>query len=282
MTYGDLKFRLLKAFPSLDLDLLEGWIGDTYAEILGALPWTRLNVQGILLTTAPYVTGTVAVTQGSATAILTGGTWSAAMTGRGFRVGQDTAFYQFTYLNALTGSLDRPYEGTSSAAGAYRIFQSVYPLPSNCRMLNDDAFTLMQRFSHGQMEQLFPGRLDNGTPYAWASYMDDNSTPPRMQVEVYPVPDQAVGLPFSYVADADPLSASSVAFQVWMQPAAMVEGVTAKIKKYLKDYTGAAMHQSDAKLALLNMLSSEAQGMGPASMQLDSYFTRHRIRRTLR
>src|ERR1039457_3453391 len=107
MTYGDLKFRLLKAFPGLDLDLLEGWIGDSYAEILGALPWTRLNVQGMLLTTAPYVTGTVAVTQGSSTIALTGGTWSAAMTGRGFRVGTDTAFYQFTYLNAIAGSLDR-------------------------------------------------------------------------------------------------------------------------------------------------------------------------------
>jgi hypothetical protein len=59
----------------------------------------------------------------------------------------------------------------------------------------------------------------------------------------------------------------------------MVEAVTAKIKNYLKDYMGAQAHMANAKLALVNMLSSEAQGMAPASMQLDPYFTRHRSRR---
>jgi hypothetical protein len=283
MTYGDLKFRLLKAFPGLDLDLLEGWIGDTYAEILGALPWTRLNVQAILETTAQYTAGLVQVTLGSQTVTLTGGTWDSTMGGRGFRVSPRTEFYEFTYVSATSGSLDRPYEGPTSTTAGYQIFQNVYPLPANCRLLNDDAFTSrlgqMQRTTHGQLEQTAPWRTVNGIPLFWASYMDDNSTPPRMQVELYPIPEIAVGLPFSYVADADPLSATNFAFQVWMQPAAMLEGVTAKIKAYLKDYTGAAMHMSNAKLALLNMLSSEAQGMAPASMQLDPYFTRHRCGR---
>jgi hypothetical protein len=282
MTYGQLKFRLLKAFPGLDLDLLEGWIGDAYSEILGALPWQRLNVQAILETTAQYTTGLASVTLGSSSVTLTGGAWDATMTGRGFRVSPRTEFYEFTFLNATSGSLDRPYEGPTATAG-YQIFQNVYPLPENCRMLNEYAFSsrvgTLQRTTHGQLEQTAPWRTVNGIPLFWASYMDDNSTPPRMQVELYPIPEIAVGLPFSYVADADPLSATDFGFQAWMQPAVMVEAVTAKIKNYLKDYMGAQAHMANAKLALVNMLSSEAQGMAPASMQLDPYFTRHRSRR---
>lgn len=283
MTYGQLKFRLTKAFPGVDLDLIEGWIGDRYADIMGELPWTRLNVQGMLITAAPYAIGTVSVTEGSTSVILTGGTWSDAMKGRAFRVTGRSEFYEFTPADDVTGSLDRPYEGGDSTAAGYSIFQHIYPLPANCRILQDDAFSNrfgpMTRFSHGELNLSDPRRVQSGVPQTWASYMDDNSIPPNMQVELYPVPDCAIGIPFTYVADADPLSAASQILQVWMQPAAMIEGVTAKIKMHLKDYAGAQLHAAAAMGALKNMRSSEAQGMAPARMKLDPYYTSHRSRR---
>lgn len=283
MTYGQLKFRMLKAFPGLDLDLLEGWIGDVYQEILGALSWSRLTVEGILETTAQYVTGTAAVSLGSQTVVLTGGTWTAAMNGLAFRTPPGVEYYEFTFLNATTGSLDRPYEGPSSAAAGYTIFQNVYPLPSNCRLLNDDAFNSklgpMKRFSHGQLQAIAPWSNVSGVPQAWASYMDNGASPPQMQVELFPVPLIAVGLPFTYIADADPLSAASAPFQVWMQSTALVEGVTGKILAAKGDYMGAEMHAKDAQTAVGIMAMTEAQGMAPAQMQLDPYYTSHRMRR---
>ena len=47
MNYGQLKFRLTKAFGGVDADLIEGWIADCYQEILGLLPWSRLDVHAI-------------------------------------------------------------------------------------------------------------------------------------------------------------------------------------------------------------------------------------------
>ena len=91
MTYGQIKFRLTKQFPGVDADVLEGFVTDCYQEILGALPWVRLNVEALLTTTAAYATGTVASTQGSAAIALTGGTWTAGMTGRAGDAGRAVA-----------------------------------------------------------------------------------------------------------------------------------------------------------------------------------------------
>jgi hypothetical protein len=349
MTYGQLKFRLTKAFPGVDLDLIEGWIADRYAEILGELPWSRQNVEAMLLTSAPFVTGVAAVQSGSSAVSLVGATWSSSLNGRAFRVASRSEFYQFTFVSTTTASLDRPYEGpqvalalgSSLSSGAtsmtltsnavtvnqqylidsesvlvtgitgdvaqitraqsgtvaashsngaavnplvgYSIFQHIYPLPSNCRLLQDDAFSgkfgPMTRFTHGELNLSDPRRVANGVPTSWASYMDDSSVPPNMQVELYPVPDKEVGIPFTYVADAGALTDTTTIIQIWMQPAALLEGVTAKIKAHLKDYTGAQLHAAAADGALKVMRRAEAQGIAPARMQLDSYYTSHRLRR---
>src|ERR1035437_10274292 len=142
-----------------------------------------------------------------------GAHWGTEMRGRAFRVAGRSEFYEFTWLTATTGTLDRPYEGTTSATAGYSIFQNVYPLPADCRLVNDDAFSDMYgpmvRFTHGELNESDPSRIQTGTPRAWASYMDDSSTPPRMQVEIWPIPDVAIGIPFTYVGDAAPLTDTS-------------------------------------------------------------------------
>jgi len=119
MTYGQLKFRLTKQFPGIDSVLLEGWINDRYAEILGELPWSRQNVESMLVTTAPYVSGSAGVATGSTQITLSGGVWAAGMTGMAFRVTGRSEFYEFTFLSTSTGSLDRPYEGPDAAGAGY-------------------------------------------------------------------------------------------------------------------------------------------------------------------
>lgn len=285
MTYGQLKFRLVKAFPGVDIDLIEGWIADRYAEILGELPWSRQNANSILQTIAPYADGTLTLNAGSTAVTGSATAFISAMTGRGLRVTGRAEIYQFTQLTGTTGTLDRPYEGLNGVGLGYQIFQHVYVMPSDCRMLQDDAFDGMRRLSTGTLTQQRNWPLGGiqavtfvGLPTGWASYMDDGSTPPRLQVEVYPIPDKVYSLPFTYSADSS-LPATGAAFLTWFQPAALVEGVTAKIKAHLKDYTGAQLHAVTAKAALANMRTSDAQGMGPMEMHLPSFYTAHRRRR---
>lgn len=282
MTYGQLKFQLTQQFPSISLDLIEAWIGQRYAEVLGELPWSRLEVQSALQVPGVYSTGTVSITNGSAAITLTAGTWTAAMSGRAFRIKGDREYYQFTFGTGTTGTLDRPYDGTTAAAAGYSIFQTVYVLPSDCRLLADDAFGSMARTSHGQLDQSDPWRELSGTPTQWASYMDDGNTPPNMQVELYPVPATATSILFTYFSDGGDLTDTSSLVQVWAQPTALVEGVVARARAHMKDYAGAAFAAGLAKAALANMRTSEAQGMGPAQLQMDSYYTRHRRNRWCR
>jgi hypothetical protein len=284
MTLGTLKLRLLKQFPGLDLDVLDGFIADRHSEILQELLWSRRDAAGIIMTVAPYATGTVAVVQGSAAVALTGGTWVAGMTGRQFRVDGQAEAYTFTRTGAATGTLDRPYEGDSAAAGTYNIFRSVYTLPADCRVVEDDAFSTyaLTRLSRPALNAAAPGRPAYGTPQIWASYLDDASTPPNMQVELYPIPDAAIGIPFVYTAEASVPGSSSTAFAAWMEPStALVEGVTGKILRtpQFKDLAGAQLAMVESKNALATMRNNEAQRLPHTQMELSSYYTAHRRRR---
>lgn len=289
MTLGQLKFRLSKQFPGLDPDVLDGFISDRYGEIIQELPWTRLQVTSILQTTAPYTAGTVAINNGDALVTLSGvgAIWDSGMTGRGFRIPGDDPFYEFTFLSATTGMLDRDYEGASATAASYTLFQNVYPMPANCRILSDDAFSNntfgpFTRLLAGQLDASDPSRSVNGQPQAWTSYMDDASTPPRMQVEVWPVPDKVYSIPYQYTAEQTIPGQSSVAFQPWMEPAtALVEGVTAKILRtpQFRNLAGAQLAAKEADGALSTMRNNEAQRQPSTLMQLPDYLTSHRRKR---
>lgn len=292
MNLGTLRFRLSKAFPGVDADLIDGWIGDVYDEILAVLPWSRTAVHSILRTTAPYDTGTVSLVEGSADVILDDGVWSNDMTGRAFRVAPRNEYYEFTYASPTTGTLDRPYEGPSAGAAGYSIFQTVYPLPADVRSIEDDAFGTfgawwtqgpVQRSSRAELRMLgvaFDSSAYGWGPIRWATYMEDSSVPPRQQIEFWPIPTAAIGIPFTYYAEAPAIGEdSSRIMQLWMQPSALIEGTTAKIKRHLQDYAGGREHDAQYQRAVSLMIGEEARRMGGMQMELADYYTSHRRRR---
>ena len=285
MTLGTLRMRLLKQYPGTDADILDGYIADRYGEILQSLAWSRLEKSLVLQTVAPYQTGTVTVTAGSPAVTLAGAAWTAGMTGRQFRVTGDNAFYGFTYATATTGTLDRPYQGTGGSLAAYSIYQSIYAMPPDCRILEDNAFTTpdlgpLQRLSRDQLNLSAPSRPTFGTPMNWASFMDDTNTPPDMQVELYPCPDASIGIPFHYTAELLQPGTGSAAFAAWMEPAtALVEGVSSKILRLQKDYNGAQLAAAEAQKALSTMRANEALRQPVTRMRLPDYLIRHRLNR---
>jgi hypothetical protein len=208
-------------------------------------------------------------------------------------VSGDRAVYQFTYTGANSGTLDRPYEGASNAAASYAIFQDVYPLPADCRYLDEDAFS---SFQLGALRRLLPADMEAGAsattaggiresggssncfgiPRVWSLYMDDGSDPPQMQVKLFPAPNGSFGIPFRYTAEIGAPASTGTTLAPWMQPAALVEGATARIKAHLKDYAGAQLHALAAAAALKTMRSQEAVRQGASEIRLGRYYTRHR------
>lgn len=284
MTYGAIRLFLTQAYPGLNPDLIDGWINQRYTTILDQLSWSRLKVDAILETTARYATGTVAVTAGSNAIALTGGAWTAPMSGLSFRVAGRDEFYTFTRVTDTTGTLDRPYEGDTAAAAAYSIFKRIYSLPADCRLLEDDAFSTggtgpLRRLSPGQLNVSAPGRQAAGTPQIWASSMDDGSNPPRMQVELYPVPDAAIGIPYTYVADESELTSTGTAILAWVQPAALIAGVSADCLNHLEKFSGADRSEAKYVREVSSMRGNEARREGPTQMALASHYTSHRSRR---
>jgi hypothetical protein len=108
--------------------LVRQWINQAQDEIQSFFDWPFLITQDWIQTNAEYTTGTgtINVTNGSASISGTGTSWTSAMTGRKFRVTGDNEWYVFTYVSGTTGTLDRVYEGTTSTTADYTLFQDTY------------------------------------------------------------------------------------------------------------------------------------------------------------
>src|SRR5215469_10671038 len=110
-SYGDIRHRVVKEVPGIDLLLIDGYLSDRYTSILDKLRWNRQKTQYVFQTTAPYSTGTLTLTNASNAVVLAGGTFTNAMSGLSLLVGGRNEPYTFTYTGATTGTLDRPFEG---------------------------------------------------------------------------------------------------------------------------------------------------------------------------
>jgi len=283
MTYGQIRYELTKAMPGVDLALLDGWLYDRYQAILDVIPWQRREVQSILQTTVKYATGTVAVTKGSAAVIGTGTTWTAGMTGRCLRVSGRSEFYEFTRTGDTTGTLDRAYEGSTNALAGYSIFQSVYLLPSDVVTVMDlraiETPGNLTRVSLAQLNEISANREMFGSPVYWAPFMDDASDPPRAQVELYPIPEYAIGYPLVYQADVAPPSATTASILPWMRPAALKFGAKADERALAGDLDAAQWYEAKFKGAVAEMIGVETRRLGATPLRMAPWLTRHQTRR---
>lgn len=101
-------------------------------------PWEhyKTNDRNLLVLTDPYVTGTVDVTEGSATVTGNGTTFTSAMEGRKFRADGDSAVYIFTtYTSETEFELDRVYDSDTDTDTDYSIYEDTYDLPSDLKRL---------------------------------------------------------------------------------------------------------------------------------------------------
>lgn len=225
-TFGDIRYQIAKQRPGVDLDVIDGYILDGYEFILSELGWQRREARVSIPVPAEYKTGTVSLTKGSATVTGAGTGWTADLNWRLFRAMPDEGmtFYQFIFNSATSATLDRPYEGESGTGLTYRIAQTVYRLPVDCRAVKS-----VDGLDRVRAAELPAGRPAHGKPQVWVSSMDAATDPPVPQIEVYPVPVEASSLMVWFDADAT-VGASvdtSESLLPWLRPAALKQYVLA-------------------------------------------------------
>lgn len=292
-TWGQLRFELAKFAPGEDLQLATDWLNGAYRDVLDHKSWKGLEKEAVLETVAPYTAGAVALTPGSATVTGTGTVWTSAMSYRGFRLDGDNASYTFTRLTNTTATLDRPYEGDGAhavTAGAYHIFQNLFTLPADVkyieRMLNTRLGRPIVEKSQTELAEISAQRAAYNEPLFYSPWDDgDESLPPVVHsVELYPIPLQAAGYPYTYQKSVLQCSDANLKSYPlpWVSEDALVAGAKSRALGHAKDYTGAAFEAARALALRQQMVGVESRRNGPSLIQMAPRFTRHRVRRWTR
>lgn len=285
-TYGDIRHRVLKEVPGLDLTLLDGYLTDRYVSILDKLRWQRKRTQYTFQTTAPYSTGTLTLNNGSAAVVLAGGTFTSAMTGLSLLVGGRAEPYSFTYTGATTGTLDRGFEGVNGTIYTFQLVQAVYTLPSTTKIFENarllDSSRPLTWKSRSDFNRSLPSRPLIGCPLVVAPAIDSSSNPPLMQIELEPAPDKVYSVAVDLISEAQSLSGTGVTLEIWMRPSCICAGASADGFAHIKEWDSVTYWEGKFNEYLADMARTENAQSGPLSMSLSSYFTAHRRKRGCR
>lgn len=288
-TFGAIRARLSKLphGAGVDPDVLDGYINDRYMAMISVHPWTRLSINAVLQVPAKYDTGTIAITAGATAVTLTGGTFTAAMTGRRIRIANRSEFYTFSFLTGSTGTIDRAYEGDTIADSAYRIWQAIFSLPSTVDFFQSVELPRLGRdldqMSQDELDFVDPGRHASGGPFVFAPYQD-NATTGVTQIELYPGTEIAEGLPIRYRQMVDRLEApddTGTEFPAWIDTQVIFAGVEADLYGLTGNGGMKQMKERDWAMGLQSMIASDIQRVVPSVMRMADRYVQHRADRTL-
>lgn len=272
-------------------DILIGLINDAIEEICRSTEWSRLEKQSVLQTVAPYQTGTVNVTVGSTLVTVTGGTFTSDMTGRFFRVLSELEYYGFTFASASTGNLDRAYEAADDAADAqFVIYKSVYELPSDVQSIRSLAVLNpgydLDEITREELDRMAASRqVQTGfqTPEAYAPAED--SANGLAQIELWPPPSEAIGMPMRYYAkpplfETEPqLIDTSATFPDWISIPCVYASVMADLHRLQKEFAEASQWEQLFQMRLKVMQQEDARKRPPTVLREADRYTEHRFKR---
>lgn len=184
---------------------LKAYIQARYLAVVGeGFPWSwaKKTPPGILTTVAEITTGTVAVTNGSATITFSSAP-AASVKDRKFYVEGDGTLYRISTHTAgnPSATLDGTYLGTTAAAAAYRMFQDEYDLDSTFLAPVGKPFIRDLSGTPGRLD--FIGEDELVTQYPW---LGSGSSRPRYvaiigdkKVRVAPWPTEARRYEYDFI-----------------------------------------------------------------------------------
>lgn len=189
-------------------------------------PWAERKAR--LTTQAPYTTGTVAITQGSAALVGTGTAWNttnaysiknARKTGKIVIAGQNVIYDLTTVGSDTSITLASPYVGDTQTAATYQYFEDEYDLDADfLRPLDAQFFDYQQSIrimDRTRFRREFPRNSVTGKPVV-ACIVDrafDGNTTPIRRVQLWRPPDNEYSIPYSFVTNKLAISSAGLAQQ---------------------------------------------------------------------
>lgn len=284
-TLGNITFLLLKKYPGVGLDLIKDLANERLRAVWDETDWKPTRKSAVLSTVAEITTGDVDVTSGSTTVSGNSTSWTSAITGRRFRLDSSSEIYTVTFVSSTSLTLERNYEGDTATAANYKIFQNIFTLTSSVSLISGIRTLVsgndLEELSLERLDHIAPARTLHGTPAKWAEQDRDSSN--VVQVELYPIPDEAQGLPYRYVETLTDLSTPASTLPPWIPQSLITAGVSADLEIIVKDsVTKSQNAEAQWRQGLSRLRAKEALRRGPAEFRLPDQFTAHRRRRGLR
>jgi len=211
--YGTIKTDVLEQIGIDDSDVedvVEQALNDILQEICQAYNFSWLYGDSSFITVAPYSTGTVTATEGSATITGSGTTFTSSMVGR--KIYLENATYTIaTYVDATGITLSTNYAGGGGAGLTYKIYQDEYSLASDVEdvlsMRQENNPYKIQKRGIEFLDRYYPLRNAYGYPSLYSVTGYDSSG--YMKVSVYPIPNQARNIYYRYKKRVTEMSSDS-------------------------------------------------------------------------
>lgn len=194
-TYANITTAVLGKIGITDSDVetvVKQALNDILEEVCQASNFSWLYGDGSFITTKPYETGTVAVTEGSTTITGTGTVWTSGMVGRKFYCGNAT--YKISaYVSSTELTLSTNYAGDSNTAATYNIYQDEYSLASDVEdvisMRQENNPQKINKAGSEVLDAYYPQRISFAYPSIYSINGYDSSG--YIKVALYPIPNQA-------------------------------------------------------------------------------------------
>lgn len=193
---------------SSDNDAVDQALNQAQREVARARRWPELIVRAFLTTVAAYDTGTVAVTNGSATVTLTDGVWPADIATNPayrFALSPSDPWYTVSARDSDTQiTLADNYVGATGSGKSYVVYRSHYVLPSAVdrveeMWLHDDGRMVPLRHvtTDQQVTEFLHYPSGPGVPTAW--YSMERASGGERQVLLGPAtPDAIYRVEYTY------------------------------------------------------------------------------------
>jgi hypothetical protein len=139
-------------------------INNYYFELWSKNLWWFARRPFTFDTVAPYTTGTITVTEDSATVTGSGTAFTSAMIGRKLVVSGDNNSYEIKSVGSTTSlTLETVYKGTTGGSKTYGIYKSVYRMDDRCFKV----LWIKQNYRPGVLKEDFERETDRirATPY---------------------------------------------------------------------------------------------------------------------
>lgn len=284
-TLGSITFLLLRKYPGTGNDLIKDLANERLRAVWDETDWKPTRKSAVLSTVAEITTGDVDVTANSTAVTGNSSSWTSAISGRRFRLNSRSEIYTVTFVSSTSLTLDREYEGDTETAANYKIFQNIFTLTSSVSLINGIRTLVsgndLEELTLERLDYIAPARTLHGTPAKWAEQDRDSSN--VVQVELYPIPDKAQGLPYRYVEVLTDLSTPASTLPPWIPQSLITAGVSANLEIIVNDsVTKSQVFEGQWRQGLSRLRAKEAIRRGPSEFRLASQFTAHRRRRGLR